>query len=104
MADPARRTGRPAGADRGPAEQPPPAPVDRRAQHLAPRRATAANAGRVCARPLKGRRGPAVRRPANDVSHAGALPSGRSGRHMILAVWTINDTGKAFYQCSDVNS
>ncbi|WP_329484871.1 lytic polysaccharide monooxygenase [Kribbella sp. NBC_01484] len=22
---------------------------------------------------------------------------------MILAGWTINDTGNAFYQCSDVN-
>lgn len=41
-------------------------------------------------------------RPVNDVSHPGTLPS-RSGRHMILAVWTINDTANAFYQCSDVN-
>ncbi|WP_406057486.1 lytic polysaccharide monooxygenase [Kribbella sp. NBC_00889] len=41
-------------------------------------------------------------RPANDVSHPGTLPN-RSGRHMILAVWTINDTANAFYQCSDVN-
>ncbi|MFI6831501.1 lytic polysaccharide monooxygenase [Kribbella sp. NPDC050241] len=42
------------------------------------------------------------RPPANDVSHPGTLPN-RSGRHMILAVWTINDTANAFYQCSDVN-
>jgi chitin-binding protein len=42
-------------------------------------------------------------RPPNDVSHIGTLPSGRTGRHMILAVWTINDTANAFYQCSDVN-
>jgi predicted carbohydrate-binding protein with CBM5 and CBM33 domain len=40
-------------------------------------------------------------RPASDVSHPGTLPS-RSGRHMILAVWTIADTANAFYQCSDV--
>ncbi len=40
-------------------------------------------------------------RPAADVSHPGRLPN-RSGRHMILAVWTINDTANAFYQCSDV--
>jgi len=43
------------------------------------------------------------RRPPNDVSHPGTIPTGRSGRHMILAVWTIADTGNAFYQCSDVN-
>jgi len=42
-------------------------------------------------------------RPPNDVSHPGTIPTGRSGRHMILAVWTIADTGNAFYQCSDVN-
>jgi chitin-binding protein len=36
------------------------------------------------------------------VSHSGKLPSGKSGRHMILAVWDIADTGNAFYQCSDV--
>lgn len=40
-------------------------------------------------------------RPANDLTHNGTLPS-RTGRHMILAVWTINDTANAFYQCSDV--
>jgi lytic chitin monoxygenase len=41
-------------------------------------------------------------RPGADVSHPGRLPS-RTGRHMILAVWTIADTANAFYQCSDVN-
>jgi chitin-binding protein len=41
-------------------------------------------------------------RPANNVSHPGTVPSGRTGRHMILAVWTISDTANAFYQCSDV--
>jgi chitin-binding protein len=42
-------------------------------------------------------------RPASDVSHPGTIPTGRTGRHMILAVWTVADTGNAFYQCSDVN-
>jgi chitin-binding protein len=41
-------------------------------------------------------------RPGTSVSHDGKLPN-RSGRHMILAVWTIADTANAFYQCSDVN-
>lgn len=40
-------------------------------------------------------------RPGTDVSHTGNLPN-RTGRHMILAVWTIADTANAFYQCSDV--
>ena len=40
-------------------------------------------------------------RPPNDLSHSGNLPA-RNGHHMILAVWTIADTGNAFYQCSDV--
>ncbi|MEU8221324.1 lytic polysaccharide monooxygenase [Kribbella sp. NPDC048915] len=42
-------------------------------------------------------------RPPNDVAHPGTIPTGRTGRHMILAVWTIADTGNAFYQCSDVS-
>jgi predicted carbohydrate-binding protein with CBM5 and CBM33 domain len=41
--------------------------------------------------------------PPTQVSHPGTLPSGKSGKQMILAVWTIHDTGNAFYQCSDVN-
>ena len=40
-------------------------------------------------------------RPAGDVSHTGRVPN-RTGRHMILAVWTIADTANAFYHCSDV--
>jgi predicted carbohydrate-binding protein with CBM5 and CBM33 domain len=40
-------------------------------------------------------------RPGFQVSHSGQLPN-RTGRHMILAVWTIADTANAFYQCSDV--
>jgi chitin-binding protein len=40
-------------------------------------------------------------RPPADSAHTGTVPN-RTGRHMILAVWTIADTGNAFYQCSDV--
>ncbi|MER7050432.1 lytic polysaccharide monooxygenase auxiliary activity family 9 protein [Streptomyces jumonjinensis] len=39
--------------------------------------------------------------PGETVSHSGTLPQ-RSGKHLILAVWTIADTGNAFYACSDV--
>jgi chitin-binding protein len=41
-------------------------------------------------------------RPASDLAHTGTVPT-RTGRHMILAVWTIADTANAFYQCSDVS-
>lgn len=41
-------------------------------------------------------------RPPWDISHSGNLPS-RSGHHVIVAVWSVADTGNAFYQCSDVN-
>jgi predicted carbohydrate-binding protein with CBM5 and CBM33 domain len=40
-------------------------------------------------------------RPGGQVSHPGTLPT-RTGRHLIVAVWDIADTGNAFYQCSDV--
>ncbi|MEU4146271.1 MULTISPECIES: lytic polysaccharide monooxygenase [Streptomyces] len=40
--------------------------------------------------------------PPATLSHSGTLPSGLSGRHVIVAVWTIADTGNAFYACSDV--
>ncbi|TQK44791.1 chitin-binding protein [Streptomyces sp. SLBN-118] len=40
-------------------------------------------------------------RPPSTLSHSGRLPS-KSGRHLILAVWTVHDTGNAFYACSDV--
>ncbi|MET9481913.1 lytic polysaccharide monooxygenase [Streptomyces sp. SID3212] len=40
-------------------------------------------------------------RPPFTLSHSGKLPS-RTGRHMILGVWTISDTANAFYSCSDV--
>ncbi|MEU3028248.1 lytic polysaccharide monooxygenase auxiliary activity family 9 protein [Streptomyces incarnatus] len=41
--------------------------------------------------------------PPATLSHSGTLPTGLSGHHVILAVWTIADTGNAFYACSDVN-
>ncbi|PTM92287.1 lytic polysaccharide monooxygenase auxiliary activity family 9 protein [Streptomyces sp. VMFN-G11Ma] len=41
-------------------------------------------------------------RPPSTLSHSGTLPSGLSGHHVIVAVWTIADTGNAFYACSDV--
>ncbi|MFI1353279.1 lytic polysaccharide monooxygenase [Streptomyces sp. NPDC020898] len=41
-------------------------------------------------------------RPPSTLSHAGTVPSGLSGRHVIVAVWTVADTANAFYACSDV--
>lgn len=41
------------------------------------------------------------RQPGATVTHAGALPQ-KSGKHLILGVWAISDTGNAFYACSDV--
>lgn len=41
-------------------------------------------------------------RPAMTTVHQGAMPSGKTGRHLILAVWTVSDTPMAFYACSDV--
>jgi chitin-binding protein len=40
-------------------------------------------------------------RPNFTVSHNVTLPS-KSGRHLVLAVWTIADTANAFYSCIDV--
>ncbi|OKK17840.1 chitin-binding protein [Streptomyces sp. CB02488] len=39
--------------------------------------------------------------PGSTVTHSGVLPQ-KSGKHLILGVWTISDTGNAFYACSDV--
>ncbi|MGW2559074.1 lytic polysaccharide monooxygenase auxiliary activity family 9 protein [Streptomyces sp. NPDC001514] len=39
--------------------------------------------------------------PPMTLTHSGTLPA-KSGRHLILAVWTIHDTANAFYACSDV--
>ncbi|GAA2413531.1 lytic polysaccharide monooxygenase [Actinomadura vinacea] len=41
------------------------------------------------------------RQPPSNASHPGRLPA-KQGRHLILAVWDIADTGNAFYLCSDV--
>jgi predicted carbohydrate-binding protein with CBM5 and CBM33 domain len=40
-------------------------------------------------------------RPGSSETHTGNVPA-RSGRHIILAVWDIADTGNAFYSCMDV--
>lgn len=40
--------------------------------------------------------------PPHKLTHNGTLPS-RTGHHLLLAVWTIADTGNAFYQCSDLD-
>ncbi|MGV9317149.1 lytic polysaccharide monooxygenase auxiliary activity family 9 protein [Streptomyces sp. NPDC003691] len=40
-------------------------------------------------------------RPGATVTHSGVLPQ-KTGRHLILGVWTIADTQNAFYTCSDV--
>lgn len=42
------------------------------------------------------------RQPAAIESHQGTIPTGKSGRHLILGVWTVDDTANAFYACSDV--
>ncbi|TDD68817.1 lytic polysaccharide monooxygenase [Actinomadura rubrisoli] len=42
------------------------------------------------------------RQPSTTATHTGTLPA-RHGRHILLAVWDIADTGNAFYQCSDVD-
>ncbi|MEU8351420.1 lytic polysaccharide monooxygenase auxiliary activity family 9 protein [Streptomyces sp. NPDC048845] len=39
--------------------------------------------------------------PDATVTHEGTLPQ-KSGKHLILAVWDVADTGNAFYACSDV--
>ncbi|MEU2392101.1 lytic polysaccharide monooxygenase [Streptomyces sp. NPDC007369] len=41
-------------------------------------------------------------RPAMTTVHQGAMPAGKTGRHLVLAVWTVHDTANAFYACSDV--
>jgi chitin-binding protein len=41
-------------------------------------------------------------RPPTAISHSGKLPSGKSGRHLIYAVWDIADTSNASYSCADV--
>ncbi|MEV7182823.1 lytic polysaccharide monooxygenase [Kitasatospora sp. NPDC093102] len=38
----------------------------------------------------------------STLSHTATVPSGRTGHQVVVAVWTISDTGNAFYSCSDV--
>ncbi|MCS0634623.1 lytic polysaccharide monooxygenase [Streptomyces sp. LP05-1] len=42
------------------------------------------------------------KQPPATLSHQGTIPAGKSGKHLILAVWTVADTANAFYACSDV--
>ncbi|MER5492939.1 lytic polysaccharide monooxygenase auxiliary activity family 9 protein [Streptomyces sp. NPDC002454] len=42
-------------------------------------------------------------RPPFSFSHSGQVPTGKSGSHVVLAVWTVHDTPNAFYACSDVS-
>ena len=43
------------------------------------------------------------KRPTGDWSQQGTMPTGHTGRALILAVWDIADTGNAFYSCADVD-
>jgi chitin-binding protein len=43
-----------------------------------------------------------AQQPPSTLSHQGTIPSGKTGKHLILAVWTVADTANAFYACSDV--
>ncbi|MFV0129749.1 lytic polysaccharide monooxygenase [Streptomyces sp. HMX112] len=40
--------------------------------------------------------------PPSTLSHQGTIPAGKTGKHLILAVWNVADTANAFYACSDV--
>ncbi|CAM5339030.1 chitin-binding protein [Streptomyces spiroverticillatus] len=40
--------------------------------------------------------------PPATLTHQGTIPSGKTGRHIVLAVWNVYDTANAFYACSDV--
>ncbi|WP_455353583.1 lytic polysaccharide monooxygenase auxiliary activity family 9 protein [Streptomyces sp. SYSU K217416] len=41
-------------------------------------------------------------RPGSTAVHQGTIPTQKTGKHIILAVWTVHDTTNAFYACSDV--
>lgn len=43
------------------------------------------------------------KQPERSVTHKVNVPTDRSGYHVILAVWDIDDTANAFYQVIDVN-
>ncbi|MBM7438951.1 lytic polysaccharide monooxygenase [Streptomyces sp. HB132] len=40
--------------------------------------------------------------PPATLTHQGSMPTQKTGKHVILAVWNVADTGNAFYACSDV--
>ncbi|CAM5546740.1 lytic polysaccharide monooxygenase [Streptomyces atroolivaceus] len=40
--------------------------------------------------------------PPATLTHQGSMPTQKSGKHIILAVWNVADTTNAFYACSDV--
>ncbi|WP_329229220.1 lytic polysaccharide monooxygenase [Streptomyces sp. NBC_01460] len=40
--------------------------------------------------------------PPATLTHQGTIPTQKSGKHIILAVWNVADTTNAFYACSDV--
>lgn len=40
--------------------------------------------------------------PPDVYTHTGKLPD-KTGKHLILGVWDVADTGNAFYSCADVN-
>ncbi|MCX4683169.1 lytic polysaccharide monooxygenase [Kitasatospora purpeofusca] len=42
------------------------------------------------------------RQPAATTTHTGTLPTGRTGHHVVVAVWDVADTSNAFYSCTDV--
>lgn len=42
-------------------------------------------------------------RPSESVDLDVDVPDNKSGRHLILGVWTVADTANAFYACSDVD-
>lgn len=40
--------------------------------------------------------------PPATLTHQGSMPTQKTGKHIILAVWNVADTTNAFYACSDV--
>ncbi|WP_405501841.1 lytic polysaccharide monooxygenase [Streptomyces niveus] len=40
--------------------------------------------------------------PPATLVHPGSMPAGKTGKHIVLAVWNVADTTNAFYACSDV--
>ncbi|MEV6260281.1 lytic polysaccharide monooxygenase [Streptomyces sp. NPDC051784] len=40
--------------------------------------------------------------PPATLTHQGSMPTQKTGKHIILAVWNVADTANAFYACSDV--